>query len=136
MQLPDGYLDALVDELAPYGFEFGSVSPDEDGGLALRFHADPESFAREYPEAGIEDSYGSHWPPAHLELWLRFDRHGDPYNLSFETFDLLAATASSDPQLNSRLNTLDDPQDQASAVGEALYAALHPQHYELSDYLE
>lgn len=69
-------------------------------------------------------------------LWLRFDRHGDPYEISFETFDLLADTASNDPQLNARLNTLEDPSDQASAIGEALYAALHPQHHEYSDYLE
>lgn len=136
MDLPDGYLDALSDELAPYGFEFGATTPDEDGGLALRYQADPESFAREFPQAGVEDSYGVHWPPHHLALWLRFDRHGDPYEISFETFDLLADTASNDPQLNSRLNTLEDPSDQASAIGEALYAALHPQHHEYSDYLE
>lgn len=136
MDLPDGYLDALIDELAPYGFEFGTTETDEDGGHALRFQADPESFAREYPAAGIEDSYGGQWPPEHLELWIRLDRHRDPYEISFETLDLLAGTASSDPQLNARLNTLDDALDQASAVGEALHAALHPVQENLADYLE
>ncbi|MFZ0529361.1 MAG: hypothetical protein WAL91_02345 [Propionicimonas sp.] len=136
MELPDGYLDALSDELAPYGFEFGSIEPDDDRGQALCYRADPEGFAREHPDAGIEDSYGSRWPPAGLELWLRFDRHGDPYDISFETIDLLASTASSDPQLNARLNTLDDPADHASAVGEALYAALLPEREAPHDYLE
>ena len=102
MDLPDGYLDALSDELAPYGFEFGATTPDEDGGLALRYQADPESFAREFPQAGVEDSYGVHWPPPHLALWLRFDRHGDPYEISFETFDLLADTVLAELTLRYR----------------------------------
>lgn len=136
MALPEGYVDALIDELAPYGLEFGAISTDEDGGHSLAFHADPESFAREHPRLGIAESYGSAWPPAQLSLWLRFDRHGDPYEISFETVDLLAETASSDTQLNARLNTVDDPQDQASAVGEALSAALQPAREHAADFLE
>lgn len=120
--LPEGYLDALRDELAPFGLEYGSVA-DGPGVTEVVFTADPESFVRAHPWLGIEESYGRTWPPAQLELRLRFDR-GDPTQVEFETLDLLAQTASTDSALRDRLNTLHDPADQAAAVGQALAEAL------------
>ncbi|MFN8137558.1 MAG: hypothetical protein U0R79_08315 [Propionicimonas sp.] len=125
MEIPDGYIDALTDELAPFGLEFNSVTTSEDDDVtAVLFEADPESFARAYPGLGIEESYGDGWPPACLDLWLKFDRHGDPVEAEFEVFDLLAWAASVDPGLHDRLNVMHDPSDHAVAVGEALRRVL------------
>jgi hypothetical protein len=134
MPIPDDYTDALTDELAPYGFEFGSVGQDEDGLTAVLFEAEPESFARAYPWLRIEDSYGAQWPPRSLKLWLKFDRHDDPVQLDFEVFDLLAWAASADPELHTRLNTMEDPPDHAVAVGEALGHALEQEGPEANEY--
>lgn len=120
--LPEGYLDALQDELAPFGLEIGTLV-DTARATEVVFTADPESFARTHAWLGIEESYGRAWPPAQLELRLRFDS-GDPTQMEFETVDLLAQTASTDPALRDRLNTLADPVDQAAAVGQALAAAI------------
>lgn len=136
MQIPEEYPDALIDELAPYGFEFASVSEGEDGETAVLFEAEPESFVRAHPGLGIEDSYGDEWPPDNLSLWLRFDRHGDPIQIEFEVFDLLAWSASSDPELHARLNTVEDPFEHAEAVGEALGGVLRQEQLQLDDYLE
>ncbi len=136
MQVPDDYPDALQDELAPYGLEFAMVSAGEDGEIAVLFEAEPESFARAYPDLGIEESYGTAWPPAQLQLWVKFDRHGDPIQLDFEVFDLLAWTASVDPELHDRLNTFDDPSDHAVAVGQALGLVLTEAREPVADYLE
>lgn len=120
--LPEGYLDELRDELAPFGLEYGSLT-EGPGVTEVVFTADPESFVRAHPWLGIQESYGRTWPPARLELQLRFDR-GDPTQIEFETLDLLTQTASTDPALRDRLNTLADPADQAAAVGQALAEAL------------
>jgi hypothetical protein len=136
MKVPDDYPDTLTDELAPYGLEFNSMSQEEDGVTAILFEADPESFVRAYPGLGIEDSYGDHWPPPCLDLWLKFDQHGDPIEIAFEVFDLLAWAASDDPALHTRLNTMDDPADHAAAVGEALGRVLQHESAPLDDYLE
>lgn len=122
MNLPDGYLDALQDELAPFGFEFGATHRDSEG-LELDFVTDPDSFVQRYPELGIAESYGASWPPAQLHLRMRFAGN-DPVELVFETLDLFASTASVDLQLRDRLNTLADPSDQADAVGQAVALAL------------
>ena len=102
----------------------------------MLFEADPESFVRTHPELGIEESYGSKWPPATLELRLRFDRQGDPEQIEFEVFDLLAWAASEDPDLHTRLNTMDDPADHAVAVGEALGRAMEQERSQVEEYLD
>lgn len=136
MQLPDNYPDALTDELAPFGFEFASVTADEEGGAVVRFVAEPESFVRANPGLGIEESYGTGWPPAHLQLQLLFDRFGDPFHIDFETIDLMSWAAAADPGLHVRLASLADPLDHAAAVGEALGAALQPDRADAEEYLE
>jgi hypothetical protein len=136
MEIPDDYADALTDELAPYGFEFVSVSEDDEGGVAVLFEAEPDSFVRAYPGLGIEESYGSAWPPDALELWVKFDRLGDPVQIDFETIDLLSWAAAIDPGLQVRLNTMAEPLDHAVAVGEALGAAVQPERSPAEDYLE
>jgi hypothetical protein len=136
MQLPDDYPDLLTDEVAPFGLEFDAVTPDEDGDVSLTFDAEPESFVRAYPGLGIEESYGDAWPPAALELCLRFDPHGDPFQITFEVFDLLAWAASADPELHSRLNTMADPSDHAAAVGETLGRMLEDERPRIDDYLD
>ncbi|MBA3022175.1 hypothetical protein [Propionicimonas sp.] len=123
MKLPDGYVDALSDELAPYGLEFAAVSEDSDG-LEITFRADAGAFAAQYPDFGVAESYGSTWPPAELTLSLRFDVGGNPVQFVFETVDLLTQTASIDLSLRDRLNTVDDPADHAVAVGEAFALAV------------
>jgi hypothetical protein len=136
MELPDDYPDALTDELVPYGFEFASVTEDDEGGVAVLFEAEPESFVGANPGLGIEESYGSAWPPDALELWITFDRLGDPVQIDFETIDLLSWAAAVDPALHVRLNTMAEPLDHAVAVGEALGAALRPEQSPVDDYLE
>jgi hypothetical protein len=136
MPIPDDYPDALVDELAPYGFEFTSVTEEDDGGTAVLFEADPESFVRVHRGLGIENSYSAGWPPDSLRLWVAFDRHGDPIQVEFEVFDLLAWAASADPRLHSRLNTMDDPFDHAVAVGEALGRVLRYERPNVDEYLD
>lgn len=125
MDLPDGYIDALSDELAPYGLEFSAVNRD-GADTEIVFHADPDSFVQQFRGLGIAESYGSAWPPAALALRLHFDAGGDPVELDFETVDLMAQTASTDPALRDRLNTLADPADHAVAVGQALALAITP----------
>lgn len=137
MHIPDDYLDALTDEVAPYGFEFGSVTdPDEDGGTSIVLEAEPESFVRAHPGLGIEESYGDAWPPACLTLRVEFDAHGDPVVIEFEVFDLLVTTASIDPELHGRLNSMEDPAAHAVAVGEALGEVLAAPSDPTDDYLE
>lgn len=136
MQLPDNYPDALTDELAPYGFEFASVSADEEGGATVLFVAEPHSFVRANPALGIEESYGTDWPPPHLRLRLLFDRFGDPFHIDFETIDLMSWAAAAAPELHARLSSMADADDQAAAVGEALGAALRPEPASADEYLE
>ncbi|MFT4109657.1 hypothetical protein [Propionicimonas sp.] len=120
MRIPDEYIDALTDELAPWGFEFSTVKDADDGVTEVAFEAEPESFVRAHPGLGIEESYGEAWPPVALELLLAFDQHGDPVGIEFEVFDLLLWTASTDPELHARLSSMEDPDDHAVAVGQAL----------------
>ena len=136
MQIPDDYPDALTDELAPFGFEFDSVSADEEGGAAVRFVAEPDSFVRANPGLGIEESYGAGWPPEHLRLELLFDRFGDPFNIDFETLDLMSWAAAADHGLHARLSSMADPIDHAAAVGEALAAALRSDRSDAEEFLE
>jgi len=136
MEIPDDYTDALTDELAPYGFEFGSVTEGEEGATVVLFEAEPESFVRAHPWLGIEESYGSAWPPDQLRLRVGFDHLGDPIQIDFETIDLLSWAAAVDPELLVRLNTMSDPPDQAVALGEALRAALLPEPGAEDDYLD
>ncbi len=126
VELPEGYVDALVDELSPFGLELAGVSTDGDDITAVLFEADPESFVATCPGRGFEESYGEQWPPHRLSLWLKFDCHGDPIEATFEVFDLFSSAASTDPELRDRLNTLADPADHAVAVGQALSAVLDP----------
>jgi hypothetical protein len=125
VQIPGGYIDALSDELAPFGLEFLGVNQGSDDTV-ISFRADPDSFVRQHPDLGIAESYGAAWPPDGLELRLGFGTAGDPVQLDFETIDLLGQTSSTDPELRDRLNTLDDPADHAVAVGQAVALALAP----------
>jgi len=136
MEIPDDYPDALTDELAPFGFEFAGIRDGDEGGAIVVFEAEPESFVRSHPRLGIEESYGSAWPPARLQLRVGFDDLGDPIQVDFETVDLLSWAAAVDPGLHVRLNTMTDPFDHAAAVGEALGAALQPEQPVSDDYLE
>ena len=136
MRLPDDYPDLLVDELAPYGFEFDSVATDEDGETAVLFTADPDSFVRAHRGLGIEHSYPGAWPPDALRLWVCFDSHGDPIRVDFEIFDLLAWAASLDPELHDRLNVFDDPAAHAVAVGEAVGQVLESESERQKDILD
>ena len=119
MGLPDGYLAALSEDLAPYGLEFAGTQELDGSTTQLVFTTDPQGFAQQYPQLGVEFAYGQDWPPAQLRLVLEFDRWGNPLRVEFETVDLLAWTASADPRLRNRLNTLEDPDDHAAAVAEA-----------------
>jgi hypothetical protein len=136
MQLPDNYPDALSDELAPYSLEFSAVSANDEGGVTVVFVAEPESFVRAHPGLGIEESYGRRWPPSHLLLEVSVDRFGDPFQIEFETIDLMSWAAAVDSGLHARLSSMDDPSDQAAAVGEALGAALRRDRAHPDDYLE
>jgi hypothetical protein len=119
MGLPDGYLATLSDDLAPYGLEYSSTVERPGGITELIFTTEPEGFAQQHPQLGVEFAYGEDWPPPRLKLLLAFDQRLNPLRAEFETVDLLAWTASADPMLRNRLNTLDDPDDHAAAVAEA-----------------
>jgi hypothetical protein len=119
MGLPDGYLATLSDDLAPFGLEFGGASELAGGGTELIFTTDPQGFAQQHPHLGVQFAYGQDWPPPRLRLVLEFDRRLNPVRAEFETVDLLASTASANPLLRDRLNTLDNPDDHAAAVAEA-----------------
>lgn len=119
MGLPDGYLASLREDLAAYGLEFGGISDLAGGITELVFTTDPEGFAQEHPQLGVQFAYGEAWPPANLRLIVDIDQRRNPLRIEFETVDLMAWTASADPMLRNRLNTLDDPDDHAAAVAEA-----------------
>ncbi|MEA4943958.1 MAG: hypothetical protein VB080_05900 [Propionicimonas sp.] len=135
MELPEDYLDALADELAPFGFDFNTVQDEAEGGRAVLFETDAESFARRYPWTDIDASYGQEWPPPCLDLWIKIDDHGDLTEITFEIYDILLWAAAENPALAGRLATLDDPEDQAAAVGQALALLLRPPHHEDADSL-
>lgn len=119
MDLPAEYLDILTDELAPFGFEFSSAERDPDGQWLIRFEVEPEYFVQRYPWTDIDTSYGSGWPPKALELWIRVESR-DVFEITFEVYDVLLWAQAESPELAGRLGTLEDPEDQAGAVGSAL----------------
>lgn len=126
MDLPEDYVDVLTDELAPYGFEFGAVRDGPEDEQHIRFDVDPESFLRRYPWTEIDASYGNAWPPPSLELWIKVDDHGDLVEITFEVYDILLWAAAESPDLAGRLATLEDPADQAAALGQSLAELLSP----------
>ena len=121
MPVPEGYVDLLTDELAPFGLVF--VRRDES---TITFEADPRSFVAAYDAADIEESYGDAWPPDALVLSIDVDPDCDVTRIEFETYDVLDWAAAADPELGGRLNNVNDPADQAQAVGAALGALLAP----------
>lgn len=124
MELPDDYLDLLADELAPFGLEFDSSVLGDEGVWQIRFEAEPENFAHQYPWVEIEASYGSHWPPESLTLLIAVEDN-DVVEISFEIYDVLPWAQGEAPDLAGRLSTLADPEDQAEALGQALSRLLH-----------
>lgn len=126
MAIPDGYVEVLIDELAPLGFEFERTrteSEDEGGDESsdvIVFGADSLSFVQRHRGLGLDEVFSDEWPPHRLTLVIRLDRHGEPYVIEFEIFDVLAWSASAAPDLHDRLNTLNDPTDHAVALGVAL----------------
>lgn len=119
MDLPDDYLDVLTDELAPFGLELDTAQSDSGAEWQIRFEAEPESFVHRYPWTDIDASYGANWPPASLSLWLRGEG-SDVVEITFEVYDVLLWAQGEAPALAGRLGSLEDPQDQAQAVGQAL----------------
>lgn len=136
MAIPDGYVDALTDELAPYGLEFNSAGPqtDNEGGDRIIFTADLPTIVRLYPDHGLGETFRDDWEGRTIYLWITLDRHGEPEEIQFEVFDIMAWSASEAPALHNRLNTLDDPADHAVAVGEALGRLLRPADEPADDY--
>lgn len=141
MAIPEGYVEALIDEVGPFGFEYAAAvtsdDPDDEGDVEIRFEADPLSFAARYPGLGLtfREGYGEdEWPPHRLDLRVLIDRHGDPEAIEFEVVDVLSWTASEAPELHDRLNTLSDPDDHAAALGEALGLLLERQDPISDDY--
>ena len=55
---------------------------------------------------------------------------GDVVEISFEIYDMLLWAQAESPELAGRLATLDDPEDQAEALGQALAALLLRQDQE------
>jgi hypothetical protein len=129
MDLPPDYLDLLADELAPFGLEFESSALDDEEVWQIRFGAEPESFVHQYPWTEIDASYGSSWPPEALHLVIGVE-DGDVVEISFEIYDMLLWAQAESPELAGRLATLDDPEDQAEALGQALAALLLRQDQE------
>lgn len=123
MELPDDYLDLLADELAPYGLEFASSVLDEEDVWQIRFEAEPEHFIHHYPWTDIDASYGGAWPPEALHLLIAVE-DSDVVEISFEIWDVLLWAQGASSELAGRLATLDDPEDQAEALGQALAALL------------
>jgi len=124
MELPEDYLDVLTDELAPYGFEFSTAETDSEGQWQIRFEVEPEWFVHRYPWTEIDASYGDAWPPEQLALWIRIDSR-DVVEITFEVYDVLLWAQAEAPELAGRLSTLEDPEDQAAAVGQALGEVLN-----------
>jgi hypothetical protein len=129
MDLPPDYLDLLADELAPFGLEFESSVLDDEDVWQIRFETEPESFVRHYPWTEIDTSYGSSWPPPALHLLIGVEEN-DVVEISFEIYDMLLWAQSESSELAGRLATLDDPEDQAEALGQALAALLLRQDQE------
>ncbi|MCA0253058.1 MAG: hypothetical protein LCH76_12395 [Actinobacteria bacterium] len=125
MELPADYLDLLADELAPFGLEFDSSVLDDEDVWQIQFEAEPETFIHQYPWTDIDASYGSSWPPEALRLRIAVE-DGDVVEVSFEIYDVLLWAQSESHELAGRLATLNDPEDQAEALGQALAAILRP----------
>lgn len=123
MELPSDYLDLLSDELAPFGLEFESAVLDDEDVWQIRFEAEPDTFVHQYPWTELDASYGSGWPPATLELRIAVEGK-DVVEISFEIYDVLLWAQGDSPELAGRLGTLDDPPDQAEALGQSLAALL------------
>lgn len=119
MDLPDDYLDVLTDELAPFGFELSSAEKDQDGQWQICFETEPESFVHHYRGTEIGASYGAAWPPLALEMWIKVEGR-DVVEITFEVYDILLWAQAESPRLAGRMGSLEDPEDQAAAVGEAL----------------
>lgn len=132
MDLPDDYVDVLSDELAPFGLEFVTAESTPDGEWQIRFEAEPESFVHRYPWTDIDASYGSSWPPESLSLWVKGEG-SDVVEITFEIYDLLLWAQAEAPGLAGRLGNLDDPEDQAAAVGEALNEVLSRPEWEFDN---
>ena len=129
MDLPDGYLDGLTDELAPFGLELDQAEVDPGGEWEIRFEAEPESFVHHYPWTDIDASYGSTWPPESLSLWIKGEGT-DVVEVTFEIYDLLLWAQADAPSLAGRMGSLAEPEDQAAAVGEALNQLLSRPEWE------
>ncbi len=123
MELPEDYLDLLADELAPFGLEFDASVLDDEDVWQIRFTAEPETFVHQYPWTDMDASYGDSWPPEALELLIAVE-DSDVVEINFEIWDVLLWAQGEAPELAGRLATLDDPEDQAEAVGQALATLL------------
>ena len=93
-----------------------SVSDDDDGGTVVLFEADPESFVRAHPELGIEESYGSSWPPATLELWCGSTGTATRCRSTSRPSTCWRGRRRR-PRPADRLNTMADPRDHAVGGG-------------------
>lgn len=136
MAIPDGYVDDLIDELSPYGLEFTEVQPvtDNEGGERIIFQADLPTFVRLYPDHGLGETFRDDWEGRTIYLWITLDRHGEPEEIQFEIFDVMAWSASEAPGLHARMNSLDDPADNAVAIGLAVGRLLEPNPEPADDY--
>lgn len=123
MELPDTYLDLLADELVPFGLEIASSRLNDEGVWEISFRAEPENFIHQYPWTDIDASYGASWPPEALWLLIAVEDN-DVVEISFEIYDVLLWAQGESPELAGRLATLDDPEDQAEALGQALATLL------------
>lgn len=92
------HLDALFDDA---GAGFSRSSEAKNGQVEdMLWETDPISFAERYPDSGIEESYGSQWPPHCIDFWIYVDVNRRLARLSTEglhaRFDKIPLTGRSD----------------------------------------
>lgn len=124
--LLDGLRRWVDPVVAQAGFRWNEHAQEVDraGRLnAVLYEAAPLDFVTRYPESDLQESYPpDEWPPACVDLWLKFDWNENRTDFNLEGFEVTQDLAASGHEgVATRATRLtDDPEDDARAIASAL----------------